>query len=97
MEIELPKNASLAQTGAVTREVEQWLLSQPEVVNTFTTVGTTGKSFGLTPYIAEIMVFLTPLHQPREVSTHIFARQAKIALEARVAEAKIRVSAIDIL
>jgi len=98
MEIELPKNSALAQTGAVTSEVEKWLLAQPEVVNTFTTVGTTGKSFGLsTPHIAEILVFLAPLHQPRKVSTHVFARQAKVALESRIAEAKIRVSAIDIL
>ncbi|MFN0013898.1 MAG: efflux RND transporter permease subunit, partial [Saprospiraceae bacterium] len=98
LEVALPKNTSLAQTNAVTQQVEQWLQEQPDVLNTFTVVGTTGKSFGLvTPHIAEILVFLTPLHEPREVSTPVFARQAKVALEARIAGAKFRVSAIDIL
>ncbi|HNM27485.1 MAG TPA: efflux RND transporter permease subunit, partial [Saprospiraceae bacterium] len=98
VEIQLPKNASLPQTNAVAKQVENWLREQPDVVNTFTTVGTTGKSFGLNaPYVAEILVFLTPYHQPREVSTDIFARKAKVRLEEIVAGAKISVSAIDIL
>jgi len=98
MEIQLPKNTSLTQTDAVSKQVENWLRQQPDVVNSFTTVGTTGKSFGLNaPYVAEILVFLTPYHDPREVSTDIFARQAKVALEGIIAGAKISVSAIDIL
>jgi HAE1 family hydrophobic/amphiphilic exporter-1 len=36
MEIELPRNASLAQTNSVTRQVENWLRQQPDVVKTFT-------------------------------------------------------------
>ncbi len=98
MEIQLPKNASLLQTDAVTKQVENWLGKQPDVVNSFTTVGTTGKSFGLNaPYVAEILVVLTPYHDPREVSTDIFARQAKVELEERIAGARISVSPIDIL
>ncbi|MBK8969436.1 MAG: efflux RND transporter permease subunit [Saprospiraceae bacterium] len=98
MEIQLPKNASLLQTDAVTKQVENWLRKQPDVVNSFTTVGTTGKSFGLNaPYVAEILVVLTPYHDPREVSTDIFARQAKVELEERIAGARISVSPIDIL
>ncbi|MBL7775137.1 MAG: efflux RND transporter permease subunit, partial [Saprospiraceae bacterium] len=98
MEIQLPKNASLAQTYAATKSVENWLRQQPDVVNTFATVGTTGKSFGLNaPYVAELLVFLTPLHAPRELSTDLFARQAKIQLEEQIPGVRISVSAIDIL
>ena len=98
MGIQLPKNASLAQTDAVTKQVERWLLQQPDVVSTFATVGTNSKSFGLNaPYVAEILVFLTPMHKPRQVSTDIFARQAKVKLEEIIAGADINVSAIDIL
>lgn len=98
LEIQLPKNASLAQTDAVTKQVEHWLSQQADVTNTFTTVGTNSKSFGLNaPYVAEILVFLKPLHEPREVPTDIFARQAKVKLEELVAGTRFSVSAIDIL
>ena len=98
VEIQLPKNASLVQTDGVTKQVENWLRKQPDVVNTFTTIGTTGKSFGLNaPHVAEILVFLTPYRHPRQVSTDIFARQAKVKLEEVIAGAKISVSPIDIL
>ncbi|TNE56722.1 MAG: efflux RND transporter permease subunit [Bacteroidetes bacterium] len=96
--IQLPKNASLSQTDAVTKGVEDWLRQQPGVRNTFTTIGTNSKSFGLNaPNISEILVFLTPYRQERQVPTDVFARQAKVQLEERVAGARISVSAIDIL
>lgn len=98
LQIEMPKNTSLAQTNGVAKRVEDWLREQKYVVNTFTTVGTTGKSFGLNaPYLAEILVFLTPYKKPREESTDIFARKAKVKLEEILAGAKISVSPIDIL
>lgn len=98
LEIQLPKNASLVQTDGVTKQVEDWLRQQPDVVSTFATIGTTGKSFGLNaPYVAEILVSLTPYRHPREVSTDVFARKAKVKLEEVVAGAKISVSPIDIL
>lgn len=98
MQIELPKNASLAQTSQVTKQVEDWLRRQPHVVNTFTTVGTTGKSFGLNaPYLAEILVVLTPYKKPRQETTDIFARKAKVKLEELIAGARISASPIDIL
>ncbi len=98
MGIQLPKNASLAQTDAATKQVENWLRKQPDVVNSFTTVGTNGKSFGLNaPHVAEILVILTPFQEPREVTTDLFARQAKVQLEEIIPGVKINVSAIDIL
>jgi hydrophobic/amphiphilic exporter-1 (mainly G- bacteria), HAE1 family len=98
LQIELPKDASLAQTNETTKAVEDWLRKQPEVTRTFTTVGTNNKSFGLTlGYVAEILVFLTPYGDPREVTTDIFARQTKVKLEEIMAGAKIKTSPIDIL
>ena len=98
LQIDLPKNSSLAQTDASTRQIEQWLLSQPEVVNTFTTVGTNNKSFGLNaPFVSEIMVFLTPYGEERTVTTALFARQTKIELQKIIAGANITASPIDIL
>ena len=98
VEIELPKDASLAQTDAVTKQVETWLRQQPEVINTYTTVGTNNKSFGLNaPHLAEVMVFLTPYKNPRQETTPVFARKTKVKLEEIITGAKIKSSPIDML
>ena len=98
LQIDLPKNSSLAQTDASTRQIEQWLLSQPEVVNTFSTVGTNNKSFGLNaPFVSEIMVFLKPYGEERDITTALFARQTKVKLQEIIAGANITASPIDIL
>jgi hydrophobe/amphiphile efflux-1 (HAE1) family protein len=98
LNIELPKDASLAQTNAVTKQVEDWLRQQPDVVRMFTTAGTNNKSFGQNaPYVAEIQVFLTPFGEKREVPTLVYARQTKIKLEEIIAGAKISASPVDIL
>ena len=60
--IVLPQDASLRQTDAITKDVEVCLRRQPEVVRTFTTVGSNNKAFGLSaPNIAEIEVFFDAL------------------------------------
>jgi len=98
LQIDLPKNASLSQTDATTKQIEAWLHNQPEVVNSFTTVGTSNKSFGLNaPYVSEIMVFLTPFGKERRTPTAVFAQQTKINLEERIPGAIIKASPIDIL
>ncbi len=98
LEIELPKDASLTQTDAITKQVEAWLRLQPEVQNTFTTVGTNNKSFGLNaPYVAEVLVFLTPYKKPRQETTPVFARKTKVKLEETIPGAKIKSSPIDML
>lgn len=96
--VEMPKDASLAQTDAMTKRVETWLRTQPDVAGTFTTVGTNNKSFGLNaPFVAEILVFMRKPEQGRTVETAIFARQAKVHLEETLAGAVFRASPIDIL
>lgn len=98
IEIEMPKDASLAQTDAITKQTEAWLRKQQFVINTFTTVGTNNKSFGLNaPHMAEIQVFLTPFGEDRKESTVVFARKTKVKLEEIIAGAKIKASPIDIL
>lgn len=98
LQIELPKDASLSQTNAATKKVEDWLRQQPDVVRMFTTVGTNSKSFGQNaPYVAEIQVFLTEFGEKRDVPTAVYARQTKIKLEEIVAGARISASPVDIL
>ena len=98
LQLELPKDAALMQTDEVVRKVEAWLKQQPEVMNTYTVVGTNNKSFGLNaPFLGEIHVFLTPFGKERKVPTNIYARQVKVKLEELIAGARIRTSPIDIL
>lgn len=98
LEIVMPQDASLVQTDAVTKRVESWLRTQPEVVRTFTTVGSNNKAFGLSsPNIAEIQVFLTPYGGKRKELTPVFARKTKIKLEELIAGARIKSNPIDIL
>lgn len=98
LQIELPKDASLSQTNAATKKVEDWLRQQPDVVRMFTTVGTNSKSFGQNaPYVAEIQVFLTEFGEKRNIPTAVYARQTKIKLEEIVAGARISASPVDIL
>lgn len=98
VEIVLPQDASLPQTDAITKEVETWLRQQPEVVRTFTTVGSNNKAFGLgSPNIAEIQVFLTPYGGIRKELTPVFARKTKVKLEEIIVGARIKTNPIDIL
>jgi hydrophobic/amphiphilic exporter-1 (mainly G- bacteria), HAE1 family len=96
--VEMPRDASLAQTNATTQKVEAWLREQPAIKKTFATVGTNNKSFGLNaPYLAEIQVFLEPIGEKRDVHTLIYARQTRVKLEEIIPGAKINASPIDIL
>jgi len=98
LEIVLPQDASLTQTDAIAKKVEHWLREQPEVVRTYTIVGTNNKAFGLSaPNIAEIQVFLTPYGGTRQELTPVFARKTKIQLEEIIAGARIKTNPIDIL
>jgi hydrophobic/amphiphilic exporter-1 (mainly G- bacteria), HAE1 family len=98
LNIDLPKDATLVQTDQAVRQVEAWLRKQPEVVSTFTTVGTNNRSFGLNaPYIAEVQVFLVPHGPLRRELTPVYARRAKVALDELIPGVKIQTSPIDIL
>jgi HAE1 family hydrophobic/amphiphilic exporter-1 len=98
VEIEMPKDASLAQTDATTKRVEKWLREQEHVMHTFASVGYSNKLFGQSsPYVAEVQVFLSPYGRGRTESTQVYARKTKVKLEEIVAGARIRANPIDIL
>src|SRR3954470_1255143 len=61
VQVELPKDASIEQTNAVTQKAENYLKTKKEVTNTITTVGQSSDGLGgtqATPYKAEIDVQL---------------------------------------
>ncbi len=99
LNVETPKNASLAQTDELVKKVENWLSQKTVIEKTYTTVGTTNKLFGLTaPYFAEIHVFVRGGDDgTTAVPTNIFARQTKIQLEEQFPGAKFSANPIDIL
>ena len=43
--VELPKDANIQQTNLKTQEVEQYILSKPEVVNVFSSMGKSDNQF----------------------------------------------------
>ncbi len=98
IQVEMPRNSTLAQTNETTRRVEDFLKAMPEVTETFTTVGTNNKSFGLnSAYNSEILVKLVPMGPLRNIKTPLFTRRTKVALEEKITGARIKSSPIDIL
>jgi hydrophobic/amphiphilic exporter-1 (mainly G- bacteria), HAE1 family len=96
--LELPKNATLAQTDEKLKQVEAFLRQQPEVIRTFTTSGTNNKSFGLNaPYTGEIHVFLKPYGKERAQLTPVYALHTKRKLQERIPGVDVRTSPIDIM
>jgi hydrophobic/amphiphilic exporter-1 (mainly G- bacteria), HAE1 family len=98
LELELPRDASLERTNEAALLAENYLLEQAEVANIFTTVGSTssGRIELSSAYLAELNVRLTD-KKDREVSTSIFARQAKLALESMIPGLKVRPIDINLI
>lgn len=98
VKVELPNNATLEQTNFLSREVENHLMSFPEVKSVSTTVGTsTGRmSTMATPNVAEINVKMID-KKDRNVAADIFARQIKISLEENIIGAKFSSAAVSIM
>ncbi|TCL59731.1 HAE1 family hydrophobic/amphiphilic exporter-1 [Hydrogenispora ethanolica] len=96
VQIELPTRAKLEQTSQTTRQAEQILAEFPEVVKTFTTVGTaSGMHAAAAPSnTAEIQVLLVPKKQ-RSRSTIEVSQALKGRLE-RIPGIKVHVSPITI-
>ncbi|MGV8093785.1 MAG: efflux RND transporter permease subunit [Mangrovibacterium sp.] len=96
--LEVDKNATLEETGRFCSQVEQYLLSQPEVELVFTKVGSQGGSMAITetPYAAEMNVKLVPKKE-RNVSTKIFSLRMKNELSNRFAGPKFTANEVSIL
>ncbi|MDX5423552.1 MAG: efflux RND transporter permease subunit [Hymenobacteraceae bacterium] len=91
LQLELPKNATVEQTNFVTKQVEEYLQSLPEVEKIFTTVGTTSSAQAgqNTAYIAEVAVELVDVEK-RSFSTNQFSRQAKADIESRIPDVEVK-------
>jgi len=99
VQIELPKDASIEQTNAITQKAENYLKTKPGVTRTITTVGQSSDGQGgvqATPYKSEIGVQLIPKTEGRE-EANIFAARTKLELEPLLVGAKIKTVPISIL
>jgi len=96
--VELPKDATIAQTNLKTQEVEQYILSKPEVVNVFSSIGKSDNQFAAqgSKDKAEVSVKLVDKSK-RSISTDKFAQQIKKELQEKVVGAKIKISNVDIM
>lgn len=99
LQLELPKDASVQQTNAVTQQVENYMAKKPEVTSEITTVGQTSGGFGstqATAYKSEIDIQLVPKNK-RNVASDIYAAQIKGELSAKFPGVKIVTTPISIL
>lgn len=99
VQIELSKDASVEQTNQVTRQVEQYLSTKPEIISQITTVGQSSDGFGaaLSPaYKAEITVQLVE-KKDRADDAVVYAAKIKQELEQQLAGVKIKTVPISIV
>jgi hydrophobic/amphiphilic exporter-1 (mainly G- bacteria), HAE1 family len=96
--VELPKDATIEQTNRKTQEVEQFLLTKPEVVNVFSSMGKSDNQFAAQGERnkAEISVKLVDKSE-RSMNTEQFAQAAKKELQEKIEGAKINISNVDIM
>jgi len=98
VELELPKNATLQETNRLTSQVEQYLLSMPDVVGVFTNIGITssGKVEFNTSNLAELSIKLIDKTK-RSYSTAFLARKIKLILESSIPDLKVGTVEINII
>src|SRR6185503_12180151 len=96
--VELPKDANIQQTNLKTQEVEQYILSKPEVVNVFSSMGKSNNQFAQQGerYKSEIGIKLVDKGK-RPFSSEQFSQILKKELEERIEGAKITTSQVDIM
>jgi hydrophobic/amphiphilic exporter-1 (mainly G- bacteria), HAE1 family len=98
VKVELPKGVTIEQTNKKTQEVEQYLLTKPEVVNLFSSMGRNKNQFAAQgeKHIGEISVKLVDKSK-RNFSTEQFAQRVKKELQQQIEGAKINISNVDIM
>ena len=98
VKVELPKDANIQQTNLKTQEVEQFILSKPEVVNVFSSMGKSDDKFSAQGerHLAEIGIKLVDKSE-RSVSSEKFAQVIQKELQEKVEGAKITTSQVDIM
>lgn len=99
VQIELPKDASIERTNAITQTAENFLKAKPGVTRLITTVGQSSDGMGgtqATPYKAEIAVQLVPKKERADDAT-IFAAKTKRELAPLLVGAKVKTVPVSIL
>ncbi len=99
VQIEMPKDASIEQTNAMTRRAEELLKTKKEVTKLITTIGQSSDGMGAsqsTAYKAEIDVQLVPKTE-RQDEANIYAVKTKRELEKVLIGAKVKTVPVSIL
>lgn len=99
VQIEMPKDASIEQTNAMTQRAENYLRGKREVTKVITTVGQSSEGMGAsqsTPYKSEINVQLVD-KKDRADASNIYAAKIKKELEPVLVGAKVKTVPVSIL
>jgi len=98
VELELPKKATIQETNRLTAEVENYLLSIPDVTSVFANIGITssGKIEFNTSNLAEISIKLIDKTK-RNYSTSFLSRKIKFDLESSIPDLKVNPVEINII
>ena len=99
VQIEMPKDASIEQTNAMTRKAEDFLKNKPEVTRLIATVGQSSDGMGATQataYKSEISVQLVPKKE-RADDANIYAAKIKQELDPVLVGAKVKTVPVSIL
>ncbi|HEY8388926.1 MAG TPA: efflux RND transporter permease subunit, partial [Parasegetibacter sp.] len=99
VQIEMPKDASIEQTNAMTQKAEEYLAQKKEVTKLITTVGQSSEGMGAsraTAYKSEINVQLVD-KKDREDDSNIYAAKIKQELEPLLVGAKVKTVPVSIL
>ncbi|MCO6147885.1 efflux RND transporter permease subunit [Flavobacterium sp. NRK1] len=99
VQLELPKDASIEKTNALTQKAEDFLSNKEGVKSIITTVGQTSEGFAgvqSTAYKSEITVTLVDAEE-REDNSFVFAAKTKRELEKILVGAKIKTVPVSIM
>ncbi len=98
VKVELPKDATIQQTNLKTQEVEQYILTKPEVISVFSSMGKSDNQFAQQGerHLAEVSIKLVDKGK-RDFSTEQFSQVLRKELEQRIEGAKITTSQVDIM
>lgn len=97
--LELPQDATLQQTDAVTQKVEAYLFKDKRVVNVFTNVGTSSGNMGMSSSVnnkSQLTVKIVPKEQ-RTQSAGIVAQLMKQDLQKILPDVKVNSATIGIM
>ncbi|TLX73514.1 efflux RND transporter permease subunit [Labilibacter sediminis] len=98
LRLEFPHDISLKENNRISREVEDYLMAQPEIDLVYTTIGKKSGTITTTttPYYTEFSVNMVPRDQ-RDVSSNIYAKKVKAKLQERIIGPKIKAVAVNIM